>query len=653
MNPSHTLKIALNINLVLMSMLCVNPLSAEDVKPTLTTTNFQPIPATIVQAPVTAVQVPAKTDSTLPSTIDQNDHKKDAQGMQLYDFPQIKTEAVVKTPDGVVLDFSQNDTHDAIAALKETDLITVDYPQAEIRSILRNVADLYEINLVIPEKLVGNTSIKLRNVTWKQIFDIILKPVGFTYVIKDDIVRIISLEEINLEPMKIQTFPVKYAKASEVAIALTPILEIKNGASVQVDERTNTLIIKEKPRNLVQIENILNNSGIDKPSLQVMIETKFIEVSKKMNPARNDGLGFDWWSTGAMFGPGNNFLQTRGILDFFNNFVRPVAASAMGAVAAANNSNSTNSNTSTTTPTATGSYFQTAIFSGQEYNMVLTALETLVCSRLVADPTIVTLNNKTATFHVGEKLPIIEANYDPATGNFTVGNVQYLDVGVKVDVTPRVNAGAEQITLMIKPIVNKHSGDVEFTASGSGVVKYPIQTIRDTETNVSIRNGYTLALGGLLQNDESDQMKKVPILGDLPFVGRVFQQKVKTLDKINLIMFITAKVLDPNGSSYLDVVDPRQLAVMGISEADIPGYANGIEMPGMTKMSMQHRRLLDQVNSLRTRIDDRNARECLKDAQVQMIEDEYPPCGGRNVENSEPVTYYPTKKTVRNFARGF
>lgn len=476
------------------------------------------------------------------------------------------------------------------------DRITVNYPDQEIRVILRNIADLLDINLVIPETLIGRTSLKLRNVSWRKIFEIVLKPVGFSFTEEDNVVRVLSLEEINKEPMSIRTFSIKYAKAASVAKSLEPIIK-GTGGIVQVDDQSNTLIVKDRPSALLDIENLLASSNLDKPPLQVMIETKFIEVSQNIGDD-NDGFGLDWWSDGALFGGANNILKTIVNLDVFNNFPN------------------------------IGSTLKTVVFGAEQYNMILRALETSVCSNLMANPTIVTLNNEKAEFHVGKNQPIIEANFDEITGNFTVGKVNYLPVGVRVDVTPRVNEGAEQITLNIHPKVSRINDFVEFSGTGNSTVKiqYPIEIIRETTTNVSIKDGYTIALGGLMQDDDLLRIKKVPLIGDIPFLGRVFQEHKPTKEKINLIMFITSKVLNPDGTTYHDIVDPRQIAAMEVSNDMIPGFADmDNRVPDMTRMSKEHKKLLDELQDLRNRIMDQEAQMCLKaTAEAESLcEDHY------------------------------
>lgn len=524
--------------------------------------------------------------------------------------------------DSSVVADPQHDDH-ADASLPQDALITVNYPDEPIRSILRNVADLYDINLVVPDTLLGNTSIKLRDVNWRQIFQIVLKPAGFSYVQEGTVVRVVSLDEINKEPMELRTFNVKYAKASDIMLSLGPIITGDTPAgTIQVDDRSNSLIIKAKPSTLDQITKILANSSIDKVGLQVMIETKFMEVSNVNNPSgTDDGTGLGWWSNTAPFGGTTNFLNIAGALDLFDN--------------------------------VGGSSFKSVLMSANTYAMTLLALQTNVKSNLLGSPTLVTANNKKATFHVGQKQPLIEANFDTTTGTYTVGTVSYIDVGIKLEVTPRVNEGADQITLNVKPEVIKIVGQVPFTGSGGTVLQYPITSIRTAETNVNIKNGYTLAIGGLIQDDDGFQTKKVPFLGDLPYVGRIFRQEQLTSQKINLIMFITAKTLDPKGSSYNEVIDPRQIADMGVTDGDIPGYANGVEMPGMTKISDQHRQLLKELQDKRTYCYDQIARGETNASKKEVCKDKKKKNCNRFSHGYGSCQNFSSQKRGTQVARGF
>jgi len=129
---------------------------------------------------------------------------------------------------------------------KGKDTLSVDFPDEEIRNVLRNVADLFELNLVIPEALQGKTSIKLRDVTWRQIFQVVLQPVGYTFVEDGNIIKVVTQESLNLEPLTTEVFILNYAKAAEIKPSLDSLVDAKVGGKIVVDARSNALVVTER-----------------------------------------------------------------------------------------------------------------------------------------------------------------------------------------------------------------------------------------------------------------------------------------------------------------------------------------------------------------------------------------------------------------------
>ena len=113
-----------------------------------------------------------------------------------------------------------------VSGEKGKETLSVDFPNAVIRTILRNVADLYDLNLVIPETLEGRASLKLRDVTWKQIFDVLLTPVGYTYVTDGNIIKVVSIESLNVEPAETRIFLLNYARASDIAPTILNLMSV-------------------------------------------------------------------------------------------------------------------------------------------------------------------------------------------------------------------------------------------------------------------------------------------------------------------------------------------------------------------------------------------------------------------------------------------
>ena len=213
------------------------------------------------------------------------------------------------------------------------------------------------------------------------------------------------------------------------------------------------------------------------------------------------------------------------------------------------------------------SRLDTAVFSADEFRVVISALEQNNDTELVANPTVVTMSNQEATIDIVTEIPQVEFSIDEQTGEQRAdGLAEPLVFGTQVRVTPQVN-DAGFINLLVIPSVSNQIG-TQFTDIGP----QPIISRRKAETNVVIKDGYTLAIGGLTQNEEVLGGTAVPILGSLPYIGRLFSSESNTMRQKNLIIFITAKTLNPDGSTYRDIIDPRVLHQMGVVPADVPGY---------------------------------------------------------------------------------
>src|SRR4051812_22064933 len=177
---------------------------------------------------------------------------------------------------------------------RDKDTLSVDFPDEDIKTILRNVADLFELNLVVPDTLAGKTSIKLRDVTWRQIFQVVLSPVGYTYIEEGNIIKIVSNESLQQEPGATEVFVLNNAKASDIKPTIDGLVDAAGGGKIVIDNRSNALVITERPSRMGRIRVIIDQ--LDKATDQVMIETKFVEVTDR--DVRN--IGINWASLQGM-----------------------------------------------------------------------------------------------------------------------------------------------------------------------------------------------------------------------------------------------------------------------------------------------------------------------------------------------------------------
>jgi type II secretory pathway component GspD/PulD (secretin) len=511
---------------------------------------------------------------------------------------------------------------------KQKETLSVDFPDDEVRNILRNVADLFELNLVIPDTLQGKTSVKLRDVTWRQIFKVVLNPVGYTYVEEGNIIRVVTLDSLNLEPAVTEVFVLNYAKASDVKPSLDSLVDAKVGGKIVVDARSNSLIVTERPSALNRIKPIIGK--LDTATDQVMIETKFIDVTD--GDQKNIGVN---WASLQGFGVGTEGKTTRTIKDTRgrddeiarNSSLNNTIDNSSGTTLAEKNldpaliasgkaradqitgadiapvpytirknddgSISTVYDLGTTTNrneaasvrdsgalnalqslgfTNSLSTATSTVLSADQFRIMISALTSLNRSKLVSNPTIVTLNNTEASINIGREYPIPNYTYNQERGVFEVSGFQYKPIGVILKVTPQVNA-AGFIRLTVEPEVSSSNESVSF--GGSGGASIPIIQVRKTRTQITLKDGYTLGIGGLVEQTKSNSENKVPLLGDIPGLGRLFRSKSANTAVHNLVVFITAKTIKPDGANVGEIFDPRMTRSMEIEKGDMPGYRDG------------------------------------------------------------------------------
>jgi len=214
-----------------------------------------------------------------------------------------------------------------------------------------------------------------------------------------------------------------------------------------------------------------------------------------------------------------------------------------------------------------------ATFTASQFQLILSALQANSTTRLVSNPTIVTLNNTEAFINVGEEYPIPSYQYNATTGTFEVSGFEYKDIGIILKVTPQINAEGF-IKLTLAPEVSSTSSSVNFGSAGSSAFIPIIQT-RKALTQVTLKDGNTLGIGGLLSTTDTSSKTNVPLLGRIPVLGHLFRSNDNTGNKQNLLVFITAKTVDPEAATVGEVFDPRVTRGIGLQKEDLPGYRDG------------------------------------------------------------------------------
>ena len=584
------------------------------VAPVPSQTSTAPVPTQTASAVATA-PVPAQTGSALAPAPAQTGPIGDA--AKLADKPAM-AEAGTKVND---------DSPKSVATKAKDstgkDSVSVDFRDQDIRDILSNVADLFEINLVMPETLQGKQTIKLRDVTWRQIFTNVLAPVNYTFVEDGNIIKIVSNESLTLEPVGTEVFLINYARAADILPTISSLVDAGAGGKIVVDARSNSLVITERPTRMGRIRPIIEQ--LDRATDQVMIETKFVEVSS--SDVKN--IGVNWASlaayqvrAGTLGGTfdrsrtqttsdGNNGQNgttrnvTNGTTGVSTNAVTgvqttgsnntssvtstngtPTATSTTGNTGSITNSTNTGTTTGTNTAdtTALANTFNTlsslvnggatnkalsAVFSASDFSLVLSALQTQTSSKIVSNPTIVTLNNTEATINVGRETPIPKYAYNQQTGSFEVNGFDYKPIGIILKVTPQVNARGF-IKLSVEPEVSQSTSNATF--NGANI---PVVDTRKAKTQVSLKDGFTMGIGGLITTQTSNVGNRIPVLGSIPLLGRLFKHDDKNLQTTNLIIFITAKTISAEGGAVEQIFESGRVRELGMTREELPGFRDG------------------------------------------------------------------------------
>ena len=210
-----------------------------------------------------------------------------------------------------------------------------------------------------------------------------------------------------------------------------------------------------------------------------------------------------------------------------------------------------------------------AVFSAADFNLVLSALQSLQKTKIVSNPTVVTLNNSPAVINVGQERPIPNYTYNAERGVYEVSGFTYKPIGVILKVTPQVNSRGF-IKLTVEPEVSQSNRDANF--NGAAI---PIVESRKANTTVSLKDGFTMGIGGLMQQVSTNAQNKVPVLGSLPVLGRLFRSDNKNIETTNLIIFITAKTISAEGASVEQMFNSERVRGLDLKREDLPGYRDG------------------------------------------------------------------------------
>jgi type IV pilus secretin PilQ/predicted competence protein len=422
----------------------------------------------------------------------------------------------------------------------------------DVGQVLRLLARQAKVNMVVSDQVTGTVTMRLEDVTALQAIAIIVKAKGLFLDQIDHVYYIKTAAEKTAEPTESDSYQFSYSRAKEVAPLLASQLQSKDPP--QFDERTNTIFFRETRSNLDSVRKLLVT--IDKPTKQVMIEARLVEVTA--NPQQSYGI--DWAGTFGSFANGKTFTYGAPGTTNTNGTV------TTGDLALGNPNN----------PNFLGSFGklafgQFAILTVPQMSATLRLLNEDTDAEFLANPRIVTADNLQAKIEINRAQPVPQLNFNEQTATAVFGGFQDKKFGNTLIVTPSINKD-NFVTMKVKPEISNKVGDSTFVFAGATVAS-PIIDTRTLESNVLIRSGDTLAIGGLLQDEVAKARNKVPLLGDVPILGYVFQNHLNSRVKRNLLVFVTPTIITSKyGTGLEDQVSG--LHHVGEEYADINGWRN-------------------------------------------------------------------------------
>ena len=393
------------------------------------------------------------------------------------------------------------------------DKMSLNFQDIEVRAVLQLIADFTDLNLVASDTVGGNVTLRLQNVPWDQALDIVLKAKGLDKRLQNNVLTVAPAAEIaarereqlenekqirELAPVFTDLIQINYADAAEIADVLrggdADALLTERG-SVQVVERTNSLLVKDTQAKLDELRELIEQ--LDIPIRQVMIEARIVSIRSDIT----DELGVKWSGLTQGGEGGDAGYDRDGIYTDFE----------------LNNSD------------GSGISIGFSNGSGDILNLELSALLSDGGGEVISQPKVITSDKKKAVIKSGQEIPYQESTSSGAT------STSFKDAVLGLEVTPQITPDG-RVMMDIKVNNDRRDGETPLT-------KIPIIATNEITTQVLVEDGETLVIGGVFTQDKSVTSTKVPLFGDIPYLGGLFRSSTESDIKTELLVFITPKVI--------------------------------------------------------------------------------------------------------------
>ena len=414
--------------------------------------------------------------------------------------------------------------------------LTLNFQSVDVRALLQVIADFTGFNVVTSDTVSGVLTLRLKDVPWDQALEVILQAKNLGLRKNGSILWIAPRDEINakekielealatlenLAALRTQSFQLNYAKAATVVQSLTGtgsaggsggasatrLLSTRGSAMAEI--RTNQLFVTDTPVRLAEVSELIRK--LDVPVRQVLIEARIVEASDTFGKSLGVKLGGGAIGKNSSFGTSPTGSDNSFTSYTSSNFVNLPAGDAGG------------------TGSSAGA-FSLSLFNSsftRMLNLEISALEAEGKGRLVSSPRVVTADQTKALIEQGEEIPYQQATSSGAT------SISFRKAVLKLEVTPQITPEGNIILTL----------DVSKDARGVSTSAGPAINTKHVQTEVLVDNGGTVVIGGIFELTETNDESRVPVLGEMPYLGALFRSRERVVNKVEMLVFITPKMI--------------------------------------------------------------------------------------------------------------
>ncbi|MCH7290264.1 type IV pilus secretin PilQ family protein [Acinetobacter genomosp. 15BJ] len=438
--------------------------------------------------------------------------------------------------------------------------ISLDFQDIEVRRVLQLLADFTGINMVAADTVQGNITLRLKDVPWDQALDIVLKtknldkrrngnviwiaPVSELIKAEEEEAKAIA-QSVKLAPLQTEYIQLNYAKATDIEKLITQGKSSNSNnnvsglggsdalvggllsprGTVSIDPRTNTLIVNDTSQKIDQIRKMVDL--LDVSVKQVMIEARIVSASTDFT--KEMGVKWGILSQGIT---NNNDLLVGGSDTTLWNLRDPQKNDNGGAKYEIERPDNLNVDLGAVTPGASRIAFGLISLSDFMLDLELSAVQADGYGEVISTPKVMTADKQAAKIESGTKIPYASSS---GGGANAVPKTEFIDATLSLDVTPSITPEGK---VMMKLNITKDSPSSPTPTGQLTINKNSI------DTNVLVDNGETVVLGGIFEQENLNSQTKVPFLGDIPYIGRLFRRDMKTDKKRELLIFVTPRIVN-------------------------------------------------------------------------------------------------------------